>query len=1037
MNYESNQTQVELNPAFAAPGQVSIPSKWEEYVSDVPTGTKVVSYAKSIKYTPRSIQRLLQQQPIVGMYHLNVPVTEGAIYVPRYYKWLQIAAETYQRQHQDSFFEQYPQLLIVKQNEDTSTSSLRRNYRKYCKRAAHMFYHYVNTANYYTASLINLLTMSRLNGNEPFKEIAYKFRWSAINSNTTMYKGFPKPTGVENLLATSAKFSIGKSSDLSDIVCFPLYATDCFGNRGCHAVSPDSVSTMKSDGDEYSIFDEEDEELGLSYNELVKHMTDFFKYFGSYSNRHQTPGQVFIENGAMVTSVLEDETASMNLLKNGYYANTGKSDFDNLCSTLWQQFKFWDTLMRQQFMSFYDPRSDWSIIAKQMGIVQESMKPQDLLNIVRSNDGYNMSELLTKMQYKRDNHVCTATIIRYIPMYSLYDNEDNLKWDDTVTVNYDRYNIDQFNNISEYLDSTKEWPRITPTVFSSLRAEFDINAPIQPFVINAAPTAFINDTSSTSVAAPIGKIATLMDMVACSNLTPEYSFMEFVGITAEDAAKWAESCDGIVFSEAPDNIFCAVAPILDNTDIYQCGFNLMVSSNAGYQTEWDKYFKCIGDYKSPIDIEKHFDPSWDYDMVTDTAPYIPWYGLTPNSHYSMAHVANPAYLNAMKHCFIFVGAALSEPVELLWTHIETGNPYSKGFTYFAQNEEYINWTRSDADSSWYTMAAMSLFNSAEWGFIEGSYRLQLQWPGNKDISATAIESIVSRYPSNRTTYLSLFNPSYGGVRPAVMPFGVINSALYDPCNFGSYDDNARYELDTSKPLHLCLGAIMSGRVHDIGYNFRSYDPIKENIRKQIQSSIVTPQQFYLWFVQSFAQAKCCIDANGTVQAAEVAYPTATCGGTHRYNVHLMVRSKAMFTGVEDTVPFWSDDVNLKISEVMGSERVNIGTSSVVTETEVVSVQDRSFSRSNGKGHALYPKQGSLNKNEANVTIESFGNKRHQDSRKGMNRSMKNKRNSRKSEPQTNLSADKTDGINDFSSNITDTTAVKQMKVKVDPVSTQC
>jgi hypothetical protein len=645
-------------PTFSLRSVTPPDARFGQYASEVPSGIKTTVLSPRVQMTKRSKPREIKRTPVLASYFLNPPFKDGLFSVSRMYRAIEPLALNYQNTHQDAFFEAYPQLLILSDSEkgkDYSTSYLRRNYKTYVKRLAHYYYQYLEGSKLYTGSLLNLLRWSTVNGVEPFKDLAFHFRWSLINSNTAYFSRFPAGSGVTQKMASCTAIATGDTTFGAEIFAIPIWVTDIFGNRGNHA--PDFASLVNESisltSNSSSVADYDVSTIGLwlgnVHNDSDKEVdaaptieagrarqlySNMYSALSQYSFQQGRVHSPRIENGgtyAFQLSYNQNTTENVDVENirwvsksnlDGSVFSTDTKDAtvrDNIIDNLWDSYHLWEKYMITHFSEMTDPNNDLHRFAiNQIKICQYQQTPADLLKCVRDLPTVSATSLAEKMVYKKDNAVNTATLCKFIPIFnpgedtsssvSPFTNRFEYSSDDVFQANFERYDVTN-SNAADMIAKSMVYPHLTPSVFTT-RAQLNDAAGLPsgtledqsdlPFVVNCVNTtgAFLEPMLSQSLDGrePMGKYATYIDLASSSSIAPELTAIEAMGVPSSYAESYIQNGNGIVFNEYPSMIFVEDQPIIDSTDIYQSGFSILISANDEIGNEWSDHFTNLSNY---------------------------------------------------------------------------------------------------------------------------------------------------------------------------------------------------------------------------------------------------------------------------------------------------------------------------------------------------------------------------------------------------------------------------------------------------------
>lgn len=677
---DQNKTKEMLPTApFALANVRQMPLQFEKAISDVPDGLKVSTLPPDIKLTSRSIRKALKRNAIVLIHHVNACLVDELVSVSRYYKIISQMAFNYQREHENAFFDIYPDLVILSDEEEQQiaagtlvfdTNYKRQNYRKFAKRLAHDIYDYHEAKKMQTAALLNLMSFTRFNGNEVTKSIASQVRWTYINTNCVLYERFPSFIGAEAYQTQLMSVALGTSTYGADLISMPYQITDIYGNRGFHCQPIDSlISRIEKDYGVLPNFTGENLPNFDKLKELTDHMKRTIANYGQATPTYTagkpsftkfSPAMMKIENGGSYSAVGAAFTvaqAKMNvdgdIVQTENPAGLGL-DGDQLTNRMWSAFKFWTNYLVTVHPEFMDPNSDkYEFCISQLKILEPSSKLEDLISKVRALPNIDIADLASRMSYKKSGQVTTANIVKWSPMDFTSTEAGYTFRGSTFADNYERLEVDS-NNTADMINKSKAWPKLGPTMF------FDKNKlSNKPLVANCVPMVGVdfpahNDGSvgSEMLQTCTGKNAAFLDYCIANGIDPNSSNMEFVAVTDEFVKDFCKQdiTKGIVFEECPDFVTVLSQPAIDCSDLLQCGFNVLVSADDPNPNAWEQYFCDPENYRK---VDSHAD-------IITTVIKSGANALGPcfNNQFGRAHLANEAYLTKLKHAMIFAGVGI-------------------------------------------------------------------------------------------------------------------------------------------------------------------------------------------------------------------------------------------------------------------------------------------------------------------------------------------------------------------------------------------
>lgn len=892
----------------------NVPVDFQQLISEVPSSTKSSVTPERVKLTRKAAAKIIKRSNVLASHWLNLPIVDGITMVASIYKVLNDMGNNYEREHQDAFFEAYPGMLLLKSTEQAlvNTSWLRLNRKKLCKRVAHYFYHYSNAVMHMNGAMANLMAASRLTGNTLFNVIGYETRWSKVNSNTTMFERFCVPIGVQQYIFSKMGYGVGKTSFGADVVSLPLFATDIFGNRGCHSLPLESVLTTKGgDGTEYSEMDllEAVKTDAHDADALIQHMYATIYEYGPDNENIDTPRMPRLENGAEAVMIAEDGSLATHLNSDAFHSLALRKDYsDQISTSLWVSYRFWEKYIIANFSEMMDPNSDFYEFGMNvLHLYEKSSKREELLNVIRSLPNLSMVDMLSKMTYKGTNRVSTATIVRWSPLYKGTDGGS--RNDEWLEYNFERYHVDS-DNIGVMLKEAKEWPALSPTTFTNCASadsenEYDGDEPYIPWVVNAAPSTgreiitkadLVMDSTATAQVAPIGKFATILDQACVRSLDPETTSLTFMGLSEDEAKGYTQMNNGITFEEDPTTVRSFSIPLIDDTDIYQCGFNLIISADSVNKSEFETYFT------DPDMFPGVNDPV----PLSGGKPKIPAINVskTSTAKWVRCHTAIPEYMDVVKYAFVFLGAGIFDHPLLNSAVITAGNPCYRlklGADDLASNhiKQLVAQSRLDdaaRDNSWAALFACMDFSS---NTLKGETGYGMEMLIKAMFKAAA--------SPDREYQQYLFAPEYGPVRPMVQQFGIGNFMPYSVFKDTVVDE-------TNSNIKPCIAN--TAKVENAGSSGSAF------MRQVLADSIKTPDTMYLPNLVCLQYNPATISENGNIAlAASKAFKELRFSGSTKYAMSLLAIVNVQYTGIEDTKPFWQSDMlnkALKFSDEMSS-----------------------------------------------------------------------------------------------------------------------
>lgn len=946
---EPTNTDVKPTVKFAQPSSYQIAVGLEQHTSEVPTGVKASVLKPRFKLVPYGAGKAISRGAILATHWLNLPLREGTIFVPYLAKQIETLADNYQRTHQDAFFEAYPDLLISKNNESWDTSSLRRSYKMLCKRVAHEVYHYINATAMLSGCLANIITLGRIDGEGYFKDFAQAFKWPKVNTETNWFSRFVKPLGMENYILNYSKLGIGRSQQETDIVSIGLWICDIFGNRGCHAIPLDNtyvrdntVASLDSLQDDTSTEDD------LQMRKLLQNMTEAIQQYGtvytdngdaaktsyvSYVLNHGHPEKVpaapimpYIENGVQIQMGQGINTGSDN---DGYWSfdlnrdgaqhlgtiTPGSTDsnpgatWDNVIDKVWGAYYFWKKYLLTYFPQWTDPLSDWvKFFTSEVKLFEKSRTPQEYLNVIRNSDAFDIQSLMEAMAYKKNNAPNTATIVKWIPLFDDGTSSPSYRSDKWFELNYSRYETLEVSP-ADMLRKSQDFPHLTPSVFSKEAA----GGSIQPAVLNTIPligTEFVLD--STGSVAPVGKYATMLDIASCANMNPEGTAVTGIGADVGEVKDFIKSDIASIFEELPFQPIIFQQPLIDVTDPYQCGFNVLLTENDPVGNEWRKVYTDKSNFLS-VDGNADFvisnigrTPLDDVNFMTSGTPFaIVDDSDESDGDSSVPHIANSKYFKAIKHALIFVGADIVAHPMMKMQLPTTGNPV--GELTFRKADYSVGKIGEYIDALSAKIAALTTGTNVDFDPQSSNDMWQLVLATHSYAMATMPNNISHAagllngnrnlqnvgYTQNITSFrYQYFKQSYGVVTPMTMTV----PSLTQLAMAGSGAMARERIVSSEMPIY-------------IGPEYDSFnEPMTVNaddfVKMCLMDTFHTPALFWVWFLENVKFSKIFLengmpsfDPDANVNIPMSSAVKAAWGVASRCNV--------FYPGVEDTVPYWS------------------------------------------------------------------------------------------------------------------------------------
>lgn len=1031
----------ELEPTMVT-AAANTPATYFQQLSDVPSGLKVVVEPLGLQLTNRSIRRAIKRNATIAMHWLNVPFVDPLVSVSRIYKTLDVLSFNYEREHTDAFWMQYPDAIIRSDAEQAISLNdawCRANRKKLCKRFAHYAFQYLETSKLQVASLLNLNILTRLNGTEPLKQIASDVRWSYINTRCNMYERFPKAKGVESLMIDSSAYALGKSTYGSDIVSFPLWATDIFGNRGMHAQHlTELLNEARSNTEDPSMdMDNVSAMMGfasaiedvLAKQYCVNSMIDGDEVTYRSCVRASKPFAVRAENTAtFVAAVMqegEDEQETAPTTKAAYskLSDSGTLGTDDtwhshtyLTRSVWNAYQYWTEYMLRYFSAMSDPYSDvTNIMTNLLGLVQHSMKIEDVNKAVRAVKNVDIAELATRMTYKRDNAVNTATFIKFAPFIykapASADDPINLRdasqfdiMSDDVhpafaaiginkysifATNFERYDVDS-DNITAAIMNAKVWPHLNPSMIGHLNNKLQA-----PYVLNPSITAcdlFKKEGYDDRLLSPTGIHASFLDYALAYSHNPNESEIASAGVDVATFERFASTPSNniIVFDECPDTFFALSQPIIDPTDIYQCGFNVMISANDDYPNEFETILidpaRYTGDTTGDNITEDHEKVS-----LIGSDPAAPSIKLGANET-AREHVVNPGYRQLMQTLFVFVGTGIfNHPIASI---------AAINSDYYSMDIDCSNDHASDFLDTFLSGSAHPILATYIDAIKNGSLFSQKSIQDGELTSSIAALSVAGTDSKNKVVSIFTFAPDYPPVLIARQYSSAANNGsvpvipMYNNVSYVGSDavnDNAAIGTKVL-PRFDCSHA-------DTGDAASPFIATKKRTIYNQRNLALKSMLFFLRYFKFpvpkvYGDGQAYDDPQGPF---EFVFHTMS-----DWLIQMSGRAKAIYPGLRDTIPFWD-----KLLKVEMAQKVTIPTGAEMPTNDVL-VPARTLVASGAKAKSDYTNRRNTSKpSVGNVKTGSFVTK---DSKKG-NHSNSKRHNRMKDDKDLNIDSD---GINDRS-----------------------
>lgn len=1013
------QTNTELEvrssePGFAIANVRPMPLQFRQVLSDAPDGMRISTEPPAIQLTRKSIRRSIKRNAVIGQYWLNLPLKDPLTSVSRIYKTLEAMAFNYQQKNQNAFFEVYPDLVILSDEEQQiedqggvltrdengsehltpkpsllTTAALRRDYRKYAKRAAHYLFQYCEAKKFQIGALANLLLLTRLNGNEVMKFIASDLRWSRINTRCNMYQRFPSPTGDEAYIFSNSKYAVGSTTYGSDIVAFPLWITDIFGTRGAHFVDHTQVlSTNLEDGSKTFGVD------GFpNANTLLGNMLEVIQKYGNargYNEKspisYYPPKMPEVENAGRLSLSEGDDWAyhgSVNSDAGTIEIEGAFNVKDNLTGRLWHNYDYWTKYLTLAFPEMMDPNSDFYVMAtRELKLCQPSSNLEDCLKAVRDLPNIDAASLAANMFYKANGAPNTATIVKFAPMLYSSDTTGSDWRDESVfKANFERYDVDD-NNTSFMISQAQNWPKLSPSLFFKDKSS--------PIVVNATPE-YGFEMVGADVGGPeryartlTGKAAVLFDFIKHSDVGQDHKTVEFVGVTdayAQNEMTIHDDDHTVVFEEYPTEMFTLVQNLIDNTDLYQCGFNIMISNDDPNPNLWDQYFATTEmSNMAMVKQDNLFSPGQHNvpgveNGVCPTNPVFMGYYEGPQSDSpaiaaakanAYKHPVNPTYLASMKHCFVFAGGGIFQHPLVMFANKSSGFFVSKLSSDSVQKEKWWNsFHKAFGDNT--SRLARGILEQGDWGPTDEA-------DGVAVVPTSALRGVmgcIANKPKDAMYLrLSAFAEEFGPILPIMEEFPFANIA--DQVPYLGVGTPESLERPDASPYH---GKVEPAtRMYRIGGDKGSAPTAVptfdfSSIYINFYDRDTTPAVFMKYFVGALKCPNVIVDpVNGTTRYSESEQITVDLQPDWKWLFTTMAKQVAQFAGLKSTNPFWDEMAAAKPSQA------DVSSAAAFPENNIMAlprVARKTVEQRRGFGHSHGDKRSSL---KSESELATFGDK---------------------------------------------------------------
>lgn len=577
------------------------PRPFSQSVPEHTTGSVVVVERARIKATRYSQSEYPKGNAIPLAYQLKVPTQEPVFAIFNLYSLIRDLVFTFDRQHEESWFEAYPQAVILHAGETfPSRDQLRSDYRKYATRLAHYAYYYRVAHTMRSAALINLLTLSRFQGKTKRKDVATLVRWSFINRNTGDFAIYPQPIGSINSMIDAAKPASGTTSSGVSVLALPFFDVSVYGNLGNHAGSlKDGIVDVKPDikGDNAGAYGygNDNDDVTKFYENAAAIVAD---YYDSKSFDILNPASLVLEADGS-DNLAKAAIVSLQSDGRSRFYDSDPEHATSITETAWKNYHFWANALAQQFREMRDPAHDIFKLFIQLKFVSDDTPTaEQMMNAIHSSSFYDITSLRNAMQYMHEGKANTATIVRQcLPLVhriGSLNNGDGVSIDKTTRAIFEQSvfedNFERFkfyrDTATEWVHTAKLWPGLTPRMFP----DSDPDAPENQAAL------VVNATSSDGSIAPYsegftnaGKYASYFDYATHQTLDPAKSIVEMSAVGEATAKAVVDNREGFICAEDPSQVFVKTSKFLDVSDPFQCGFFLLSSVPDSALSELEQF----------------------------------------------------------------------------------------------------------------------------------------------------------------------------------------------------------------------------------------------------------------------------------------------------------------------------------------------------------------------------------------------------------------------------------------------------------------